>query len=127
MDSLRLSGFGDALAALAIQMNQNTATDVASRGASVLAKALENPKETDSVRLSRLGSALAALAAHMDHNNVTSVAARSRPSLQSSIRDRKRNLWHCQTSFLGRFRLELAKVVKKKLKIERELRQFASR
>ena len=39
-----------------------------------LAKALENPQETDSVRLSSLGDALAALAARMNPNAAASVA-----------------------------------------------------
>jgi Novel STAND NTPase 1 len=72
-DSYHLSSLGYALAALAARMNLNDAASVAARGASVLAEALENPKETmnlnpdgtDSGRLSRLGDALAALAARM--------------------------------------------------------------
>ena len=79
-DSFRLSSLGYALGALAARMNLNDAASVAARGAAVLAKALENPRETldnkhtDSYRLSRLGDALGALAAHMNPNDAASVA-----------------------------------------------------
>ena len=51
----------------------------------VLAKALENPQETDAERLSSLGQALAALAARMEPKEAASVAARGAQVLAKAL------------------------------------------
>lgn len=62
---------------------------MAARGASVLVKALENPKETDSNRLFGLGQALAALAERMDPKEAASVAdSREGPESEGEDYDR---------------------------------------
>ena len=60
---------------------------MAARGASVLAKALENPQETDPGRLARLASALAALATRMNPEEAASVAARGASVLAKALED----------------------------------------
>ena len=69
-----LSRLGDVLAALAAGIEPKEAARVAAQGAQVLAKALENPQETDADRLSRLGDALAALAAGIEPKEAAHVS-----------------------------------------------------
>ena len=61
----QLLRLGETLAALAARMEPKDAASVSSRGAQVLAKAMEDTK-TGASRLSDLGNALAALAARME-------------------------------------------------------------
>ena len=72
---------GYALGALAAHMNLDDAASVADG----MARALENPQETDSYRLSRLGYALGALAARMNLNDAASVATRGAAVLAKAL------------------------------------------
>jgi hypothetical protein len=58
-------------------MDPKDAAPLATRGAVVLTKALENPEETDSSRLSSLASALGALVQKMDPKEAVSTVKRS--------------------------------------------------
>jgi hypothetical protein len=69
-DPNRLSGLGDALAALANKMEPQAAAEIA-KG---LVAALENPQITDPNRLSGLGNALAALANKMEPQAAAEIA-----------------------------------------------------
>ena len=73
-DPNRLSGLGNALAALANKMEPQAAAEIAKRGAQRLAAALENPQETDSNRLWGVGNALAALANKMEPQAAAEIA-----------------------------------------------------
>jgi hypothetical protein len=66
-------------------MEPKDAARVAARGAQALAKALENPHETDADRLSSLGTALAALAARMEPKDAARVAARGAQALAKAL------------------------------------------
>ena len=61
------------MGALSRGWDPGEAARVAARGASVLAKALENPKETNFYRLSSLGNALAALAPRINPEEAASL------------------------------------------------------
>ena len=71
-DTDRLSGLGDALAALANKMEPQAAAEIAN-GRSAC-RALENPQETYSSRLSSFGDALTALANKMEPQAAAEIA-----------------------------------------------------
>jgi hypothetical protein len=73
-NSARLSSLGEALAALAAEMEPQAAAEVKRRAAQGLAAALENPQERDYTRLTRLRDALAALAAKMEPQAALEIA-----------------------------------------------------
>ena len=73
---------GRALAALAARMEPKDAAVVAARGAQVLAKALENSKETDAKRLSSFGWSLGGLARLIYPARQTQLAALSNMLLE---------------------------------------------
>ena len=91
-DSFRLWRLGEALAALAGQMDGIRAAPVAARGALVLAKVLENPQEKDPERLWRSGEALAALAGRMDAANAAPVAEHIARALENPQQKDSRRL-----------------------------------
>ena len=79
IESARLWTLGEALASLASHMNPNDAARVANG----LAKALEDPDETDPDQLSRLGSALAALSKYLNPRDAAHVANGLAEALQN--------------------------------------------
>src|SRR5262249_25251726 len=86
-DGDRISGLGQALAALAARIEPKaSASVVAASGAQVLVKALENWKETPGYGdpVSRLGQALEALAGRMEPKEAASVAERVVTALENS-------------------------------------------
>jgi TIR domain len=78
IESARLWTLGEALASLASHMNPDDAAHVADG----LAKALEDPDETDPDQLSRLGSALAALSKYLNPRDAARVAKGLAEALQ---------------------------------------------
>ena len=84
-NSARLSSLGEALAALAAEMEPQAAAEVARRGAQRLAATLENTQETDPDQLRSLGDALAALASKMEPQAAAEVTRRGAQGLAAAL------------------------------------------